>query len=147
MHVPYRGQPGAMGALLAGDVDLFFNQVGPSIGAVEQGQVRALGVTAPAADPALPGVPTMAEACNLPGFTSSTWYGLFGPPGLPAAIQTADERPRWPASSARPNSAVAGAEPGHHPAGRHPPAGFRQTHERDIARWGEIIRKSGASVD
>jgi tripartite-type tricarboxylate transporter receptor subunit TctC len=42
LHVPYRGQPGAQGAVLAGDVDVFFNQVGPALGAIQGGQTRAL---------------------------------------------------------------------------------------------------------
>ena len=92
-------------------------------------------------------MPTVAEACDLPGFTSSTWYGLFAPPGLPAAIQT-----RMNGEIAR----IIGApefrqwlveNQGITPPADTTPAGFRQTHERDIARWGEIIRKSGASVD
>ncbi|WP_043336424.1 Bug family tripartite tricarboxylate transporter substrate binding protein [Belnapia moabensis] len=146
-HVPYRGQPGAMSALLAGDVDLFFNQSGPSIGPVQQGQVRALGTSTLAPLPALPGVPTIAEACNLPGFETSTWYGLFAPPGLPPTIQarmsteiariiaTPDFR-QWLVDSQ-----------GISPPADLTPEGFRRIHERDIARWGEIIRRSGASVD
>ncbi len=147
IHVPYRGQPGAMAALLAGDVDLFFNQTGPSIGPVQQGQVRALGTSTLAPVQALPGVPTVAAACNLPGFETSTWYGLFAPPGLPQAIQ------------ARMNAEIGRilATPefcqwlietqGITPPAELTPEGFRRIHERDIARWGEIIRKSGASVD
>ena len=147
VHVPYRGQPGAMGALLAGDVDLFFNQTGPSIGPVQQGQLRALGVTTLEPVQALPGVPTMAEACNMPGFQTSTWYGLFAPPGLPAAIQS-----RMNAEVARIISAPDFRQwlvenQGITPPADLTPAGFRQIHERDIAIWGETIRKSGASVD
>ncbi len=146
-HVPYRGQPGAMSALLAGDVDLFFNQSGPSIGPVQQGQARALGISTLAPAQALPGVPTIAEACGLPGFETSTWYGLLAPPGLPPAIQ------------ARMNSEVARIieapdfrrwlieSQGITPPAELTPEGFRRVQERDIARWGEIIRKSGASVD
>ncbi|MEN0073599.1 MAG: tripartite tricarboxylate transporter substrate-binding protein [Paracraurococcus sp.] len=146
-HVPYRGQPGAMQALLAGDVDLFFNQVGPSIGPVQQGQVKALGVTVPKPVAALPGVPTIAEACRLPGFESSTWYGLFGPPGLPASIQ------------ARMNAAVAQivAAPefqawlvnsqGITPSADPSIEAFRRVHEADLRRWAEIVKRSGASLD
>jgi len=146
-HIPYRGQPGAMEALLKGDVDLFFNQVGPALGPIQQGQVKPLGVTVARRIPALPDVPTVAEACGLPGFESSTWYGLFGPPGLPAAIAermntevariiTSPEFSKWLVEN----------------QGITPPAdtsiaGFRRVHEADIARWSEIVRRSGASVD
>ncbi len=147
VHVPYRGQPGAMQALLSGDVDLFFNQSGPSIGPVQQGQVKALGVTVGQSVAALPGVPTVAEACALPGFESSTWYGLLAPPGLPVAIQQ------------RMNAEVARilAQPefrawlvdtqGITPPADTTPEGFRRVHEADVARWAGIVRRSGASLD
>ena len=147
VHVPYRGQPGAMQALLSGDVDLFFNQSGPSIGPVKQGQVRALAVTTRQPVQALPGVPTVEQACGLPGFESSTWYGLFAPPGLPAEIQQrmnrevakvleAPEFQRWLVETQ-----------GITPPTDLTPEGFRRVHEQDIARWGAIVRRSGAQVD
>ncbi|MDO9707741.1 Bug family tripartite tricarboxylate transporter substrate binding protein [Paracraurococcus lichenis] len=147
LHVPYRGQPGAIQALLSGDADLFFNQVGPSIGPVTQGQALALGVTVARPVAALPGVPTVAEACGLPGFESSTWYGLFGPPGLPAAITR-----RMNAEVAR---ILASPEfrtwlvesQGITPPADTSPEGFRRVHEADLARWAEIVRRSGARVD
>jgi tripartite-type tricarboxylate transporter receptor subunit TctC len=147
VHVPYRGQPGAMGALLSGDVDLFFNQSGPSIGAVRQEQVRALAVTTKAPLQALPGVPTVEQACGLPGFDSSTWYGLFAPPGLPEAIQT-----RMNAEVTRiirtPDFQQWLIETqGVTPPTDMTPEAFRRTHEADITRWAEVIQKSGARVD
>jgi tripartite-type tricarboxylate transporter receptor subunit TctC len=147
VHVPYRGQPGAMEAMLKGDVQLFFNQVGPSLGPIQQGQLAALGVTSAQRVAALPAVPTLAETCGLPGFESTTWYGLFGPPGLPPAI------------AARMNAEVAKivATPAfstwlRESQGITPPtdtsaAGFRLVHEADIARWAAIVQRSGASVD
>ncbi len=147
VHVPYRGQPGAMAALLSGDVDMFFNQSGPSIGAVRQEQVRALAVTTKTPVQALPTVPTVEQACGLPGFDSSTWYGLFAPPGLPQSIQT-----RMNAEVAR----IIGTPDfrqwlietqGVTPPTDLTPEGFRRTHVADIARWAGIIEKSGARVD
>jgi tripartite-type tricarboxylate transporter receptor subunit TctC len=147
VHVPYRGQPGAIQALFSGDIDLFFNQVGPALGPVQQGQALALGVTVAAPVAALPGVPTVAEACGLPGFESSTWYGLFGPPGLPEPI------------ARRMNSEVARilATPEFRTRlvqtqGITPPEdtsaeAFRRVHAADIERWAGIVRRSGASLD
>jgi tripartite-type tricarboxylate transporter receptor subunit TctC len=147
LHVPYRGQPGAATALLAGDVDLFFNQTGPAIGMIRQGQVRGLAMMTASRIPALPEVPTAAEACGLPNFTSSTWYGVFAPPGLPAAIRD------------RMNQEIQRilAEPEFHrwlvedqgitPPGPTSPAEFGAIQQRDIASWAEIVRRSGASVD
>ncbi len=147
LHVPYRGQPGAIQALLSGDVDIFFNQTGPSIGLIQQGQVRALGVTTPARLPALPEVPTIAEACNLPGFESSTWYGLFAPAGLPqpilrrmnaevVRILATPDFQRWLAE----NQGIT-------PPRDNTPERFREVQQRDIAMWAEVVRRSGATVD
>jgi tripartite-type tricarboxylate transporter receptor subunit TctC len=146
-HVPYRGQPGAMGALLAGDTDVFFNQSGPSMGPVQQGQVRALAVLTRQRLPALPEVPTVEEACGLPPFDTSTWYALLGPPGLPAAVRDrmnaevarilrTEEFRRWLMESQ-----------GITPPEDLSPEGFRRVHEADVARWAEIVRRSGARVD
>ncbi|MBR0646312.1 Bug family tripartite tricarboxylate transporter substrate binding protein [Plastoroseomonas hellenica] len=147
LHVPFRGQPGAVTALLAGDVDVFFNQTGPSIGMIRQGQVRGLAVTTRERIPALPDVPTASEVCGLPGFTSSTWYGIFAPPGLPAPIL------------ARMNAEIqrAIAEPafrrwlvddqGITPPPPTSPEEFRAIQERDIATWREVVQRSGATVD
>jgi len=147
LHVPYRGQPGAQGAVLAGDVDLFFNQVGPALGAIQGGQTRAMAVTTAQPVAALPGVPTVAQACNLPGFVSTTWYGLFGPAGLPAPIV------------ARLNAAVQqvittpeflqwlSATQGIAPAPVNTPEGFAAIQRRDVASWAEVVRRSGATVD
>jgi tripartite-type tricarboxylate transporter receptor subunit TctC len=147
VHVPYRGQPGAMGALLAGDVDLFFNQSGPSIGPVQQGQLRALAVTLRQPVAALPGVPTVEAACGLPGFESSTWYGLFGPPNLPPAIQARMNREVIHILETPEFRQWLIDNQGITPPTDTTPEGFQRVQEQDIARWGEIIRRSGASVD
>ncbi|NKC33315.1 Bug family tripartite tricarboxylate transporter substrate binding protein [Falsiroseomonas selenitidurans] len=147
VHVPFTGQGGAVTSLLGGQTDLFFNQVGPALGLVQQGAVRALGVTTPQRLSVLPDVPTIAEACNLPGFESTTWYGVFGPPGMPAAIQQrlnaeirkiieAPEFRDWLVNSQ-----------GIAPSTVRTTEEFRQVHEQDIARWGEVVRAARASVD
>ena len=147
LHVPYRGQPGAQGAILAGDVDIFFNQVGPALGSIQQGQTRGIAVTTATPVAALPGVPTVAEACNLPGFVSTTWYGLFGPAGLPpgvveridAAVQAVITQPDFAAWLVQ-NQGIA-------PAPVHTPAQFAAIQRRDVATWAEVVRRSGATVD
>ena len=147
LHVPYRGQGPAMVSLLAGESVFFFNQSGPSIAPVQQGQLRALGVTTRARLAPLPDVPTIEQACGLPGFESSTWYGLIAPPHLPAPIQArmASEVARiiaqpdfvtWLTDN---QGITPPADPG--------PDAFRRIHEADVARWGEIVRRSGAQVD
>ncbi|MBE9606622.1 tripartite tricarboxylate transporter substrate binding protein [Acetobacteraceae bacterium H6797] len=147
VHVPYRGQPGAQTALLGGDVDVFFNQSGPTIGAVKQGQVRALAVLTPTRLAALPDVPTVAEACGLPAFDSSTWYGILAPPGLPAPIQERLNREIVKIINEPDFKNWLVETQGISPPTATTPAEFRAIHERDIARWREVVQKSGATVD
>lgn len=146
MHVPYKGQGPAMTALLSGEVDFFFNQSTPSLGAIASGKVRALGVTSAQRLSALPNVPTLAEACNLPGFESTTWYGLFGPAALPADIQNkmsqavlkiigTEEFKKWLISQGILPIADAG------------PKAFTQRQEADMRTWAKIVKESGAKID
>ena len=147
LHVPYRGQPGAQGAVLAGDVDVFFNQVGPALGAIQGGQTRALAVTTAEPVAALPGVPTVAEACGLPGFVSTTWYGLFGPAGLPPAIVTRINDAVQQVISTAEFSQWLISNQGIAPAPVTTPEAFAAIQRRDVASWAEVVRRSGATVD
>lgn len=147
MHVPYRGQGPAMTALLSGEVDFFFNQSAAAIAAVNSGQARALGVTVSEPIAALKGVPTVAAGCGLPGYESSTWYGLFGPAKLPQDIQkrmsdavieqiTKPEFKEWLIQTQ-----------GITPAADPSPEAFKRVHKADIARWADVVKMSGAKVD
>ena len=84
-HIPYRGSAPAMNALLAGEIDMMFDNLPPAMGQIQAGTVRALAVTSTQRSKALPNVPTMAEA-GVPGFDVSAWFGLAAPAGTPAAI-------------------------------------------------------------
>jgi len=146
-HIPYRGQGPAMTALLGGDVEMFFNQSAPAIASVKGGRTIALAVTSPTRLAALPDVPTVAEACNLPGFVSSTWYGLFGPAKLPAEIankMSAEvvkivSTPAFKTWLTDTQGITPAADPG--------PAAFARIHQEDIKKWAEIVKISGAQVD
>ncbi len=83
-HIPYRGSAPALQGLLAGDVDLMFDNLGVSLALVEAGKLKLLAVASPNRLPALPDVPTMAE--TLPGFEAVAWYGIVAPPGTPRNI-------------------------------------------------------------
>jgi tripartite-type tricarboxylate transporter receptor subunit TctC len=148
LHVPFRGQPGAMGALLSGDIDLFFNQTGAAMGPIRQGQVRALMVMTRERLAALPDVPTVREACGLPPMDTSTWYGILGPANLPAPIVarmnaevnriiSTPEFRDWLIN----NQAITP------PAAPNTAEQFRDTQRADVARWAEVVRRSGATVD
>jgi tripartite-type tricarboxylate transporter receptor subunit TctC len=87
LHVPYKGGGPAMTDLMGGQIPMLFSSLGPAVGAVKSGKIRALAVTSPQRSAAFPDVPTMDEA-GLKGFDSTAWYGLLGPAGLPQEVVT-----------------------------------------------------------
>ncbi|MFL6929691.1 MAG: Bug family tripartite tricarboxylate transporter substrate binding protein [Xanthobacteraceae bacterium] len=86
LHVPFRTSPEAMAALLAGQVDVLFDTVSAVLGQIQSGQVKALAVTGKDRFPAVPNVPPAIESGVLPGYDVTTWYGFFGPRGMPGAV-------------------------------------------------------------
>jgi tripartite-type tricarboxylate transporter receptor subunit TctC len=83
-NVPYRGSAPALQGLLAGDVDLMFDNLGVSLPLVKAGKLKLLAVASANRLPALPNVPTIAE--TLPGFEAVAWYGIVAPPNTPKSI-------------------------------------------------------------
>ena len=83
-HVPYRGGAPAMQDMLAGQLDMMFDNIPVPLAQSRAGKVRALAVTSLQRHPAAPEVPTMAEF--FPGFQITSWGGLCGPAGLPPAM-------------------------------------------------------------
>jgi len=83
-HIPYRGSAPALQGLLAGDVDLMFDNLGVSLPLVEAGKLKLLAVASANRLPTLPDVPTIAEM--LPGFEAVAWYGIVAPPNTPEKI-------------------------------------------------------------
>ncbi|HEY4918945.1 MAG TPA: tripartite tricarboxylate transporter substrate binding protein [Xanthobacteraceae bacterium] len=84
-HIPYRGTPASVTALLGGQVDFTFELVQPVLGQIRSGALKALAVTSPERDPSLPDLPTVAQS-GLPAFQVTSWYGLAFPAGTPAPI-------------------------------------------------------------
>ena len=85
LHVPYKGGGPAMTELMGGQIPIMFSSLGPAVGAVKGGKIRALAVTSLQRSAAFPDVPTMDEV-GLKGFDSTAWYGLLGPAGLPPEV-------------------------------------------------------------
>jgi tripartite-type tricarboxylate transporter receptor subunit TctC len=82
--IPYRGSAPALQGLLAGDVDLMFDNLGVSLPLVESGYLQLLAVASAQRLPSLPDVPTLAE--TLPGFEAVAWYAIAAPPKTPKHI-------------------------------------------------------------
>ncbi len=84
-HVPYKGTALAMPDLMAGRLDLMFDSISVSLPHIRDGKVRALAVTSPKPSSVAPNIPTLSQF--VPGYESLTWFGVFGPAGLPPVIQ------------------------------------------------------------
>jgi len=84
LHVPYKGSAPAHQDLLAGQVDMMFDNIPGPLALMRGGKVRGLAVTSLQHHPAVPEIPTMAE--YLPGFEITSWGGVCGPAGLPPAM-------------------------------------------------------------
>lgn len=82
-HVPYKGTALAMPDLIAGRIDVIFDSFSSGYPQARDGKVRALGVSSPQRSSFVPDLPTISE--DLPGFVSMTWFGLWGPAGMPEA--------------------------------------------------------------
>ncbi len=86
LHVPFRSSPEAINAVMGHHADVIFDTVSALIGQVQSGALKALAVTGKDRFPAVPDVPSASESGVLPGYDVTTWYGVFGPPGLPPSI-------------------------------------------------------------
>jgi tripartite-type tricarboxylate transporter receptor subunit TctC len=85
VHVPYRGTGPALNDLAGGVVDAYFGDPA-TLGIIKGGKARAMAVTSGERWPAIADVPTLGEA--VPGYEAWNWYGLDGPPGIPAPVVT-----------------------------------------------------------
>jgi tripartite-type tricarboxylate transporter receptor subunit TctC len=84
VQVPYKGEGPALAGLVGGDTAFAVTNVAASIGYIQSGRLRALGVTSKTEFPQLPGVPPIAK--TLPGFENTGWFGIVAPAGTPKAI-------------------------------------------------------------
>jgi len=144
VHVPYRGGAPAITDLIAGHVDLMFESLQSIAAFARDGKVRALGVSGAARSPAFPDLPTIAEA-GVPGYLAPTWTGVIAPAGVP--------RPIVDKLNAAINKALTSdsfkekfAKIGDEPAGG-TPEDFAATIKADSAKWGDVVRRSGAKLE
>jgi len=143
-HVPYKGVPPAIAAVIGEQVTMMFASstiVAPQIRA---GKVKALAVTGLKRLPAFPDVPTMAEA-GLAGFEATTWTGLMAPAGTPAAIVERLHREVVAVLSA-PNVRATMESQGFEVVGS-TPVEMQDLIRSDIEKWGGLLRAIGAKVE
>jgi tripartite-type tricarboxylate transporter receptor subunit TctC len=144
VHVPYKGSAQAINDLMAGQIQLMFDNV-PSIGPhVKAGRVRGLGVSAPKRAASFPNIPTVAEA-GVPGYETNSWGGVIGPARLPREvvlklnreIKAALAVPAVAQRYRQLDSEIDGSTPEE----------FLTLVRRETPKWGEVVRRSGAKID
>ncbi|MBP6405166.1 MAG: tripartite tricarboxylate transporter substrate binding protein [Ramlibacter sp.] len=84
VHIPYRGTALAIPDLVSGKVDVLFDSLPSGLPHVKEGRLRALGITSAKRSPLLPDLPAISE--SVPGYETVTWFGLYGPKGLPPEL-------------------------------------------------------------
>ncbi len=144
VHVPYRGSGPALQDVAAGNADIMIDTLGGGPGLLESGLIRALAVTSARRSPALPDIPTAAEA-GLPGFETTNWHAVFGTQNTPAAIVA---RLSTAAMAAVRNPAIRTRLVG---LGMEPVGGtaaeLAAFWDAQRALWLPIVRASGATAD
>jgi tripartite-type tricarboxylate transporter receptor subunit TctC len=143
-HVPYRGTPAATTDILAGRIDLMSDPITTGLPHVQAGAVRALAVTTPQRHPALPDVPTVAEA-GVPGYEAVSYYGFFAPSGVPAE-PLARLRSACAKVVADPATGRRLEEQGIVRLGLNPEE-FAAYVAADRQRWGRVIRDANITVN
>ena len=143
-HIPYKGTAGAVQDLLGGQIGYMFLPVHVSVQHIRAGKLKAIAAGSPQRLPALPDVPTLAEA-GLKGVDVDMWYGLFAPKGTPAetvdrlnkdvgAILTSPEaRALFETQGLTPVTST--------------PAALSDIVARDRARWAEVVAKRGITPE
>jgi tripartite-type tricarboxylate transporter receptor subunit TctC len=143
-HVPYRGAAPAVTDLIAGRIQVLLADVPALIGQVRAGTVPALAITSSERLGLLPDVPT-AEEAGVPGLVSETWYGLFGPAGIPTdrlsilataargALEDAETRRQLTEQGGR----IIGSTP----------EAFATFIRANHAQWAEVVRATGVKLE
>ena len=148
VHIPYAGGNPAQLGLLSGQVDLNFDNLASAAANIRSGRLLALAVTSAQRSSAMPELPTLAEAGRALGlgrFDVDTWFGLFGPAGLPAEV-LARLNSAFVAALALPETkarmALLMAEPSPTTPGQ-----FADFVKAELAKYGPVVKASGAKVD
>jgi tripartite-type tricarboxylate transporter receptor subunit TctC len=149
-HVPFRGAGPLLQEAIAGRIEVAVDNLPSVIGHLRDGRLRPLAVTTAERSPAMPEVPTTAEQ-GLPGVEATAWFGLQGPARMPrAAIQRISDELnviiREPEMMRR-LADLGGMAPNLRPDGGTSPEGFDAFIKAEIAKWGEVVRRSGARVE
>ncbi len=140
VHVPYRGAAPAMVDVISGQIPAVFDAIGSIAPAVRGGQLRMIAVTSPERSPAMPEIPTIAEA-GVPGYEATSWFGFSGPAGLPPAI-TARLSHELRTAMDEPSVARRLTELGFIRRD-YTPAEYQAFVRNELAKWADVVRRAG----
>ncbi len=143
-HIPYKGLAPALTELLSGEVQLMFSSAVAMLPQVKSGKLRAIAMTGAKRSPAIPDIPTVAEA-GVPGYETGSWYGIVAPVGTPkvaidrlskeviAIVHAPDITHRLNDEAIIPVGST--------------PAEFTDYIKKELARWAKVIKQSGIQLD
>ena len=142
-HIPYKGAGPALNDLIAGQVQVMFDNLPSSAGFIKDGRIRALAVTTSVREASLPNVPTVAE--TVTGYEASAWFGISAPKGTPRDIveklNTAVNQLLAEPKIQKRLSELGGTPiPG-------TPEDFGKLISNDTQKWERVVKSSGATVD
>jgi tripartite-type tricarboxylate transporter receptor subunit TctC len=143
-HVPYRGSAPALTDLIAGRLHYMFDGVSTSLGYLQAGTIRMLGVAGPNRSPVLPDQPTISEA-GLPGYDTTVWFGLFAPAGTPKPIVDLLNA-KTNAALAAPRVKESLEKLGIEPVGGSPDVLARKV-QSELQKWATIVREKNIRLD
>ena len=143
-HVSYRGVTPALTDVVRGEVTMMFSQLSTAKPLIEHGELTALGVASKARSSALPDVPTIAEAGDMPDFEAVSWYALMAPAGTPQPI-IARLRDAIVEAIRAPEAKAALEAQGAQPVGGTPEE-LAAVIAADTARWGKVIRDANIKI-
>ena len=143
-HVPYKGSAPAISDLLGGHIPVMFDSTIAIMPHIKSGKVRPIAISSAKRSPLLPDVPTFAEA-GLPQIESYAWYGMFAPSKTPknvvarinAEVLKVMKQPEFQKVLADTGSDFVGDTP----------ENFGKFVQAEHARWGQVVKQSGATVD
>jgi tripartite-type tricarboxylate transporter receptor subunit TctC len=142
-HVPYRGSAPAITDMIAGTVDVLFDNMPASIEFIRSGKMRALAVTTETRNPALPDVPTVGD--TVPGYEASAWFGMGVPKGTPAGVvEKLNKSVNEALADPKVNTKL--ADLGGVPlAGT--PQDFGKVMTSEVEKWSKVVKFAGISID
>ena len=143
-HIPYKGRAQAIPDLLGGRVQLMFDNMPSSLPLVKNGELKGLAVTSAQRSPAAPDIPTIAES-GIPGFEATSWFGLYGSPGIPREVQmriNAETLKVMAMPDVKAKLAALGLE-----INTGTPEALTTFMQAETLKWAKVVKESGAKAD